>query len=96
MNKMKEVVIVSGVRLPIGSYGGSLKDISAIDMGSMVVAEAVKRAGIKPSDVDEVIIGQVGQIAENGFVAGPCKEIDGLRPPISKLKGFSKAFLKAR
>lgn len=34
--------------------------------------------------------------AENGFVAGPCKEIDGLRPPISKLKGFSKAFLKAR
>ena len=69
MNKIKEVVIVSGVRLPIGSYGGSLKDISAIDMGSMVVAEAVKRAGIKPSDVDEVIIGQVGQIAENGFVA---------------------------
>lgn len=66
---MKEVVIVSGVRLPVGSYGGSLKDISAIDMGAMVVAEAVKRAGIKPSDVDEVIIGQVGQIAENGFVA---------------------------
>ena len=41
MNKMKEVVIVSGVRLPVGSYGGSLKDISAIDMGVMVVAKAV-------------------------------------------------------
>lgn len=66
---MKEVVVVSGVRLPVGSYGGSLKDVSAIDMGAMVVEEAVKRAGIKPSDVDEVIIGQVGQIAENGFVA---------------------------
>jgi len=66
---MKDVVIVSGVRLPVGSYGGSLKDISAIDMGAMVVKEAVARAGIKPSDVDEVIIGQVGQIAENGFVA---------------------------
>lgn len=66
---MKNVVIVSGVRLPIGSYGGSLKDISAIDMGAMVVREAVARAGILPSDVDEVIIGQVGQIAENGFVA---------------------------
>ena len=66
---MKEVVIVSGVRLPVGSYGGSLKDISAIDMGAMVVKEAVHRAGIAPSDVDEVIIGQVGQIAENGFVA---------------------------
>lgn len=66
---MKDVVIVSGVRLPVGSYGGSLKDISAIDMGAMVVKEAVKRAGIKPSDVDEVIIGQVGEVAENGFVA---------------------------
>ena len=66
---MKEVVIVSGVRLPVGSYGGSLKDVSAIDMGAMVVKEAVKRAGIQPSDVDEVVIGQVGEVAENGFIA---------------------------
>ncbi len=66
---MKDVVIVSGVRLPVGSYGGSLKTVSAIDMGAMVVKEAVKRANIQPSDVDEVVIGQVGQIAENGFVA---------------------------
>ncbi|MGN0184545.1 MAG: thiolase family protein [Aristaeellaceae bacterium] len=66
---MKEVVIVSGVRLPVGSFGGSLKDVSAIDMGAMVVKEAVRRAGIRPEEVDEVIVGQVGQIAENGFVA---------------------------
>ena len=66
---MKEVVIVSGVRLPIGSFGGSLKTVSAIDMGAMVVREAVRRAGIKPEDVDECIIGQVGEIAENGFIA---------------------------
>ena len=66
---MKEVVVVSGVRLPVGSYGGSLKDITAIDMGAMVVKEAVKRAGIQPSDVDEVVIGQVGEVAENGFIA---------------------------
>ena len=58
---MKDVVIVSGVRLPVGSYGGNLKSISAIDMGAMVVKEAVNRAGIQPSDVDEVIIGQVGK-----------------------------------
>ena len=69
MENLKEVVIVSGVRLPVGSFGGSLKDISAIDMGAMVVKEAVKRAGIAPSDVDETIVGQVGQIAECGFVA---------------------------
>ena len=64
MENLKEVVIVSGVRLPVGSFGGSLKDISAID-----IKEAVKRAGIEPSDVDETIVGQVGQIAECGFVA---------------------------
>lgn len=66
---MKEVVIVSGVRTPVGSYGGSLKGVSAIDLGAMVVKEAVNRAGIKPADVNEVIVGQVGQIAECGFVA---------------------------
>ena len=38
-------------------------------MGAMVVKEAVKRAGIQPSDVDEVVIGQVGEVAENGFIA---------------------------
>lgn len=69
MENLKEVVIVSGARLPVGSYGGSLKDISAIDMGAMVVKEAVKRANINGNEVDEVIVGQVGQIAENGFIA---------------------------
>lgn len=69
MGEFKEVVIVSGVRTAVGSYGGSLKDVSAIDLGAMVVKEAVKRAGLKPEQVDEVVIGQVGQIAECGFVA---------------------------
>lgn len=69
MSELKEVVIVSGARTPVGSFGGSLKDVSAIDLGALVVKEAVSRAGIKPEDVDEVIVGQVGQIAECGFVA---------------------------
>ena len=69
MGEFKDVVIVSGCRTAVGSFGGSLKGVSAIDMGALVVKEAVKRAGIQPSDVDEVIIGQVGQIAECGFVA---------------------------
>ena len=43
--------------------------MAAIDLGAMVVKEAVNRAGIKPENVDEVIVGQVGQIAECGFVA---------------------------
>lgn len=69
MREEREVVIVSGVRTPVGSYGGSLKDVSAIDMGAMVVKEAVRRADLDPAEVDEVVVGQVGQIAECGFVA---------------------------
>lgn len=69
MSQFKEVVIVSGARTPVASFGGSLKDVAAIDLGALVVKEAVKRAGIKPDAVDEVIVGQVGQIAECGFVA---------------------------
>lgn len=67
--ELKECVIVSAVRTPIASFGGSLKDFKAIDLGAMVVKEAVRRANIRPADVDEVVVGQVGQIAENGFVA---------------------------
>lgn len=69
MAELKEVVIVSGARTPVAVFGGSLKDVPAIDLGALVVKEAVKRAGIKTTDVDEVIVGQVGQIAECGFVA---------------------------
>ncbi|MDO4273828.1 MAG: thiolase family protein [Eubacteriales bacterium] len=65
----KDVVIVSGCRTAVGAYGGSLKGVSTIDLGALVVREAVERAGLQPSDVDEVIIGQVGQIAESGFAA---------------------------
>ncbi|HDM67109.1 MAG TPA: acetyl-CoA C-acetyltransferase, partial [Thermoplasmatales archaeon] len=53
------VVVVSGVRTAQGKFGGMLKDYSAPKLGGIVVKEAVKRAGIKPEDVDEVIMGNV-------------------------------------
>lgn len=58
---MKEVVIVSAVRTPIGSFGGSFKNVSAVDLGTIAAKEAIKRAGIKPDMVDEVIFGNVLQ-----------------------------------
>jgi acetyl-CoA C-acetyltransferase len=58
---MREVVIASAVRTPVGSFGGSLKDIAAVDLGALVIKEAVKRAGIKPEDVEEVVMGNVLQ-----------------------------------
>lgn len=56
---MKDVVIVSAVRTPIGSFGGCFKDVSAVALGEIAVSEAIKRAGISPNDVEEVILGNV-------------------------------------
>lgn len=58
---MKEVVIVSAVRTAIGSFGGALKEVPAVDLGAIVIKEAVSRAGIKPEMVEEVILGNVLQ-----------------------------------
>lgn len=58
---MREVVIVSAVRTPIGNYGGALKDTPAVALGAIAVKEAIKRAGITPETVDEVIFGNVLQ-----------------------------------
>ncbi|HXS56221.1 MAG TPA: acetyl-CoA C-acyltransferase [Hanamia sp.] len=60
MNK-KEVYILSAVRTPIGSFGGSLKDISAPKLGAIAIKGAVEKAGIKPTDVNEVYMGCVLQ-----------------------------------
>ena len=58
---MKEVVIVSAVRTPIGSYGGKFKDVSAVELGTIAVKEALNRAKVDPKLVDEVIFGNVLQ-----------------------------------
>ncbi|MBI5584568.1 MAG: acetyl-CoA C-acetyltransferase [Deltaproteobacteria bacterium] len=52
---MREVVIVGGVRTPIGRFGGTLKDVSDMDLGALVIREVMKRAGITGDQVDEVI-----------------------------------------
>ena len=58
---MRDVVIVSAVRTAVGSFGGSLKDVPVVDLGSTVIKEAVNRAGISPELVDEVLMGNVIQ-----------------------------------
>ena len=58
---MKKAFILSAVRTPVGSFGGSLRDIGAVELGSIVIAESLKRAGINPAEVDEVIMGNVIQ-----------------------------------
>src|SRR2546427_7078951 len=61
MSSIKEAVIISAVRTPVGKFLGALKTFKATDLGAIVVREAVKRAGVKPEGVDEVIMGCVIQ-----------------------------------
>jgi acetyl-CoA C-acetyltransferase len=60
-SQMREVVIVSAVRTPVGSFGGTLKDIPAVRLGEIAVRAAIEQAGIKPEIIDEVIFGSVLQ-----------------------------------
>jgi acetyl-CoA C-acetyltransferase len=58
---MKKAVIVGACRTPIGKFLGALKGVSAPELGALVVKETVKRAGLRPEDVDEVVMGNVIQ-----------------------------------
>src|SRR6267154_4890331 len=61
MSEIKEAVIISAVRTPVGKFLGALKSFKATELGAIAVREAVKRAGVSPEDVDEVIMGCVIQ-----------------------------------
>lgn len=58
---MKPVVIVAAKRTPIGSFGGAFKDVSAVELGTVVVKDLLEQTGVKPEQVDEVIFGNVLQ-----------------------------------
>jgi acetyl-CoA C-acetyltransferase len=69
MHKDFNVVILSACRTPIGSFGGALKDVSAVDLGAVVVREALARARVAPADVGDVILGCVLQAGAGMNVA---------------------------
>ena len=58
---MREVVIVSAVRTPVGTFAGSLKDVPAVQLGVVAVKEAIQRAGIEAAQVENVVLGNVLQ-----------------------------------
>lgn len=62
---MQEAYIISACRTPFGKYGGALKDVRPDDMAGLVIAEAVKRAGIDPNEINDVLIGCANQAGED-------------------------------
>jgi len=82
---MREVVIVSAARTPIGSFGGAIKDLTAVELGAIAAKEAIKRAGIDPAIIDEVLLGNVlqGGLGQNvarqiAMAAGVPKEVPAM------------------
>ena len=85
MSNTKQAVIISAVRTPTGKFQGALKGMTAPDLGAVAIKEAVKRAGIEPSDVNEVIMGCVVQA---GIGQAPARQASikaGLPPETSAL-----------
>ena len=83
MSEIRDAVIISAARTPVGKLLGSLKSFKATDLGAMVVRESVKRAGVAPEDVDEVILGCVIQA---GLGQNPARQAalrGGLLPAVS-------------
>lgn len=82
---MREVVIVSAVRTPLGSFNGSLTSVGATRQGAIVLAEAVQRAGIAAEEVNEVVMGQV---LPCGYGQNPARQaavLAGLPPEVECL-----------
>ncbi|MBA3513261.1 MAG: acetyl-CoA C-acetyltransferase [Pyrinomonadaceae bacterium] len=80
---MREAVIIAAVRTPVGRFQGSLRGFKATDLGAIVVRESVKRAGVEPAEVDEVIMGCVIQA---GLGQNPARQAalrGGLLPAVS-------------
>lgn len=82
---MREAVILSGVRIPVGKFQGSLKSYSAPKLGALVVREAVQRAGVEPSQVDECIMGCVLQAGLGQNPARQAAIFGGLPPAAGAL-----------
>ena len=83
MSELREAVIISAVRTPVGKLLGSLKSFRAPDLGAIAVRESVRRAGLKPEEVEEVIMGCVIQA---GLGQNPARQAAlnaGLPPSVS-------------
>ncbi len=74
------VVLVSGARTAIGRFGGSLKDVDAHVLGAACIEAALDRAGLEREEVDEVVMGQIGQVGPDAYNARRCAIEAGIPP----------------
>jgi acetyl-CoA C-acetyltransferase len=82
---MKDIVIISGVRTPIGKFQGNLKSFTATQLGALVVKAAVERAGLEPQQIDEVIMGNVVSAGQGQNPARQAALRGGLLPDVAAM-----------
>jgi acetyl-CoA C-acetyltransferase len=63
------IVVLAGARTPIGSFGGMLKDVPGYELGAVAAREALSRAGVAAEDLDEVVMGCIGQVSPDAYNA---------------------------
>src|SRR4026209_631865 len=85
MTDTKNAVIISAARTPTGKFQGALKGFTAPELGAIAIKEAVKRAGVDPGKVDEVIMGCVVQAGIGRAPARQAARKAGLPPEVSAL-----------
>ncbi len=78
MSTQDSVVLVGGARTAIGRFGGTLKDVDAHELGAACISAALDRAGVAKEDVDEVVMGQVGQVGPDAYNARRCAVVAGI------------------
>jgi acetyl-CoA C-acetyltransferase len=75
-----KTVVVDGARTPVGRYGGGLKSLPAHELGALAATAALERSGIGADEVDEVIMGQIGQVGPDAYNARRVALAAGMRP----------------
>ncbi|WP_353951645.1 thiolase family protein [Knoellia sp. S7-12] len=65
----EKIVLLDGARTPIGSFGGMFKDVAAHELGATAAREALSRSGVAPEDIDEVVMGCIGQVGPDAYNA---------------------------
>jgi acetyl-CoA C-acetyltransferase len=69
MSEQAQIVIVDGARTPVGDFGGAFKDVPAHELGAAAARAALDRSGVAPEDVEEVVMGCIGQVGPDAFNA---------------------------
>lgn len=69
MGEQQKVAIVAGARTPVGRFGGAFRGTEAYELGAVAAAEALRRSGVAPDRVGEVVLGTIGQVASDAYIA---------------------------